>query len=266
MKKKSILLGALAIGCVFALASCSNPSGPTTGSLATNTATTKPSTSPSADATTKPSVTSPSEAASEETIQLGVTVVYPDGTPLVGKRVQWCDTTGNCYTTLPKTDENGYASASFKSNLKYYAHIFDIPEGYTFNPFELKQDKNNLNGTLHLIPIEYSETGEGTIENPYVAKLGYNVLGYTKKDSRVYYSINFSEAGTYYFESFSLTGDTTLGYLANDINSRAKSVSSGGNDKNFKYSITVTEEDLSKTFYFLVMSDNTENLLFSITK
>ncbi len=267
MKKKSIILGTLALCCFFTLASCNNSNSSSLGgSSKTETPTKATTTSKPLATTTKPAATT--TKTESDKIQLGVTVLYPDGTPLVGKRVQWCNTSGNCYSYFPKTDENGYASASFESNLKYYAHIFenDIPKGYTFNPYELKQDKNNLTGTLHLLPIEYSKSGDGTKANPYVATLGYNVVNYKEMNSFVYYSVSFTEVGEYTIESLSSKGKVSLGYLANDISSKAVSVADGGNDGNFKYSIKVTEDTLSKPFYFIIKSNTTENLLFSITK
>lgn len=270
MKKKSILLGSIALGCLFVLASCNNSSNGGSSNNVTGSSITQPSSSTTNNVTG--STTSSTNGTATKTqdaskITLGVTVVYPDGTACSGVKVQWCDTTGKCYNAMATTNENGYGEKAFDSNLTYYAHVLSstLPSGYTFNPFELKQDKNNLTGTLHLIPVE-STTGEGSKANPYVAKVGYNNLVYKTIDSKVYYSVQFTEAGTYTFESLSQNGDVSLGYIGTDINARVTSVSSGGNNSNFKYSINVSESDLNNTYYFIILSNYPETILFSITK
>ena len=59
------------------------------------------------------------------------TVLYPNGDPVVGVKVQVCIGDELCLTPVP-TDANGFALIEEEPTV-YDIHLLNIPEGYAFN-------------------------------------------------------------------------------------------------------------------------------------
>ncbi len=273
MKIKKILTAGVLASSFVLLASCNN-------NESTNS-------KPSEPSSLVPSDTSSSSAngsSSVSTDYYKVQVLYEDNTPAKDIIVQWCNVSGDCYAKMETTDENGYVTTTDKNITSYEndltVHIMkaSLPEGYSFDPNELVQNKENREGVIHLIKLNSADAlslGEtGTDSNPYEVTVGaYNVEAGKESNTNLWISFTPSEAGTYVFESHAESSlDPLLSVRKNDEGGISKNTTVDGDGKlnNFKYELTVSEDMVNKKIsYKFVIQQKTnldEAFLFTITK
>ena len=255
MKRRNIVLSSLAMGSILLMVAC-NSGEPTNTSSSVASPTTSLTTKPTTETTT-------TIAASK--MDVTVTVVYPDGTPLVGKRVQWCTTDGTCDPNMVETNSDGVAVTTYDSSKSYIAHLLesDLPEGYSYNPNEVILTKDNTSGTIHLVELSNTSSGTGKSDDPYTISVGNYIAEYKRREGAIYYSFTATEAGEYTIESYSSLIGVTLSYYGSSFENEIVEVSTGGYGDNFKYKFNVSADE---TVYFSVAASGTNSFLFSISK
>ena len=191
-----------------------------------------------------------------------VKVLMPDNTPASGNiKVQWCTDT-NCYPT--KTiNENGICENPLNEG-KYYVHLDNLPEGYTYNPNAYITDKDNKNIEIVLSSLSSFTKGDGTEGNPYEMTTGIYEVSFEAQGTNdlKYFAFSTTEAGTYKLESLAVDKnainriDPYLGYLGDKLDTN--NLDPNGNIQNvtnFKYSF---EAEANKTYYFVVMCSSAD--------
>lgn len=272
MKKYKLFAALSVIGAGFALASCGN-----TAESSTSGATSTPKPTDTLPSTTTTTGTTPSGQVKNDKSYV-VNVKYPNGEPVKGAKVQWCSVeNGTCYSMIP-VDDNGQAFTNELETIEgdFNVHVNSLPAGYTFDPYEIVQNKDN-----HVSDAVITKLADATVITDATAtstspkqlsQLGYYTAKITKgKD--VYFYLDINEAGTYEIESYANeTSDLLIGYCGNDIEKIGdpnKYDNNSGNKGNFKYSFTVSEEEASqnKHYVFLVReSASTTSFAFSVLK
>lgn len=258
MKKRNFILSTLAMGSALLMVACN-------GGEPTNTSSSVAAPTTSAVPTSTPTTSVTSTTVEASIMEVTVTVVYPDGTPLVGKRVQWCTTDGTCDPNMVETDSNGVAVKTYDASKGYFAHVLesDLPEGYSYNPNEVILTKDNTSGTIHLVELSNPSEGTGKSDSPYKLTAGYYVAEYKRREGDIYYTFTASEAGEYIIESYSSLLAATLSYYGSSLENTAVEVTTGGYGNNFKYSVTL---EANATVYFTVAAEGTNSFLFSVSK
>lgn len=277
MKKYKLFSALSIIGAGLALASCGNTNTSGTSNVSPNpeTPTVIPTPSVEVPTTSKPAPsTSTGQAITDKSFV--VNVKYPDGSAVTGVKVQWCSVAnGTCYTMID-VDANGQAFTNEFDNPEgdYSVHLGgDLPAGYTYNPFALIQNAENRVGTITLIPLksttrlEKNTTPVKLEEGYYTAKLG------TAKDDTLFIYFDATQAGTYEIESYAVSpSDLLIADFGNDIEKptyQKKNSDDDGNEKNFKYSFTVSDEDVNANKHYvfrITQKDSTSTFTFSILK
>lgn len=272
MKKYKLFAALSVIGAGFALASCGN-----TTESSTSGATSTPKPTDTLPSTTTTIGTTPSGQVKNDKSYV-VNVKYPNGEPVKGAKVQWCSVENDtCYSMIP-VDDNGQAFTNELETIEgdFNVHVNNLPAGYTFNPYEIVQNKDN-----HVSDAVITKLADATVITDATAtstspkqlsQLGYYTAKITKgKD--VYFYLDINEAGTYEIESYANeTSDLLIGYCGNDIEKIGdpnKYDDNSGNKGNFKYSFTVSEEEASqnKHYVFVVReSASTTSFAFSVLK
>lgn len=248
--KKSKIISLGLVGVAALLASCGNPSE-------SNTTTTGSTPVASTPVVSTPAPTTPVDDSYK------VSVVYAkDNKPVTGVKVQWCNAAG-CMAPV-KVDQNGVAKLEYHNNATFEVHVNDVPEGYTYNPYEVQSSVNNKDVTVHVYEIG-TKTGSGTDSAPYVIGEGYYTTTSIKKNDPQYYVISGLAAGTYTLETYaaSVSGtiDTEIGLVSNgDITPVGTVV----NKENAKYEFVVTEGQ-TITVALLNATDNSD-FTFSVVK
>ncbi len=190
-----------------------------------------------------------------------VTVVYPNGSPVVGGvTVQWCSKE-NCFLPVAVNSE-GYAEKALEDGT-YYVHIDNLPSGYTYNSNAHTTTVDNKHLTIVLEPLLTLAVGDGSTVNPYVVGLGTYELTFngSGKANAKYFSFTATVSGTVslYSTATDLLAvneiDPYLGYIGetNDLpnfNLAGADVSGNiPNNINFNYSFSV---EAGHNYYFLV--------------
>lgn len=207
-----------------------------------------------------------------------ITVEYEDGTKAPNVKLQFCNTQGECYTPFVTTDSTGVAVQSSESILAkegdLVVHVNSgLPSGYTYDPNSVIVNSNTMSGTIVLHELASTEHLSGTLLSPaQLSKTGYYETCLQKGGLACCY-IQFSETGTYEFETY---GDSTSpsdtyvnlysGTSLSDI-TKEGSDNDSGNGKNCKMSLTVS--DTSRIYMFALLQQGTpveDVLTFSILK
>ncbi len=232
---------------------------------------------PSASQNEEPSSSQSSSSSSTTSEFYKVKVEYPDGTVAKNLKIQWCNDAGTCYGSMATTGEDGVATTTDSQiladtgNLQVHIYKNTIPSGYTFNPFELVQNKNSREGIIHLYALNDSNVITGTADSPYEASLGYYLVNPKKNSTEsIFFEIELIEAGTYVFESYADT-DPLISFRGNSEASLDKATSDNdGNSKNFKLELEISAENASKNLKYLFAiqqkASYAESFAFSITK
>lgn len=235
MKKR--FLGLLAVLACFSLASCGNDSK---------------------DKDNTPEATG-----------LEVTVLNPDNTPVTGVQVQWCS--GNlCMTPVAVNDKGVAVLQEYDKTKDYNVHVLRVPEGYTYNPFELVQNESNKKGSIKLVEQNSYSSGDGSKATPYVLTEGYYSVT-LKANALKYFTITPSKAGNITFESYAISPtDPAIAYFGELINNEFASSpikendndDKVGNDYNFKLSVDGVAP--GKTYVFAMISKTAGTFTFNV--
>ena len=272
MKKYKLFTALSVIGAGIALASCGNTTESTNSGA---TSTPKPTDTLPATTTTGGN-TSSGQVKNDKSYV--VNVKYPNGDPVKGAKVQWCSVqNGTCYSMIP-VDDNGQAFTNELEKIEgdFNVHVNGLPAGYTFNPYEIVQNKDNHVSDAVITKLADStvitEDTATTTSPKQFTQLGYYSAKITKGKS-IYFYLDINEAGTYEIESYATeTSDLMIGYCGNDIANIGdpdKYDDNSGNKSNFKYSFTVSEEEASqnKRYVFVVSEKaSTTSFAFSVLK
>ena len=240
MKKKNLVFGLLSLCAMVSLASCN-----------------KASVLPGGDDNGK---NPPADDSGNKVEDNGfkVTVKMPDGSIAKGVKVQWCDDK-NCYAPV-SVDDNGMASTSklttqLSEDGKYYVHILNCPEGYTYNPFEIVQTKDNKDETMTLKELNtYNEGANGTEANPYNLSVGYSSVS-IEEGKNAWFSFSAKEAGTYTIESIAAATEVDHRINANIYKDgkRVASAEKSENEKNFTYNLEYTADDVTNNVTYSIL-------------
>lgn len=248
MKKKNIILGLLSAFAMVSLASCNNASVLPGGDDNNND-------TPVDDGNNN-NGNNNNDNKNDDTKDEGfvINVKMPDGSAATGVWVQWCDDKG-CYDKL-KVDENGKATyAKPKEDGKYEVHISDYPAGYTSNPFELIQTKENKNATIYLKKLNtFAEGTDGSKENPYNLAVGYSKVEIAEGNI-AYLTFSSTVAGTYTIESITASTETlNKNVIANiyDSDNKMTTASKSTNKYNFTYDLEYTEDDVKNNVSYRI--------------
>lgn len=225
----------------------------------------------------------PTNQVGENQIMFKATVLYPDGTPLEGATLQWCSIEPfNCYASNNvKTNSKGRTYYIADKNLVYYAHILKgLPDGYSYNPFELKQDLNKTDGEIHIFEVSSVTSGDDTPTSPYAISTGNYLIKRENNDvndNKIrYYSFKPTTSGTYTIETYATTTSFVLEYFSSSFEGEAKTSTETNNIfgevKNYKYTFTVSESDITNNsnFYFKISASKRGGIsgeeLFTISR
>lgn len=254
MKKKSIILGLLSAFAMVSLVSCNKPTVIPGGDGNNND-------TPSDN--NNDNNNNNNDNKNDETKDEGfvINVKMPDGSAATGVWVQWCDDKG-CYDKL-KVDENGKATYKKpKEDGKYEVHVSDYPAGYTSNPFELIQTKENKNATIYLKQLNtFAEGTDGSKENPYNLAVGYSKFDIAEGNV-AYLTFSSTVAGTYTIESITASTETlNKNVIANIYKGDSKKpveAAKSTNKYNFTYELEYTEDDVKNnvSYRIAVMIDD----------
>lgn len=185
-----------------------------------------------------------------------VKVVYPDGTPVNGGvHVQWC--TGNICELPVVVNEEGIATLEREEG-DYYIHIEHIPAGYTYDPNAYTTNTENKNVVITLLPLSTFQTGNGTVDTPYVVttstyKVTFEAKGFGKAQ---YFSFTPTVSGTYSIKSIAMdklainTVDPYITFLGTTTSLDGRDVTSNLDSKvniNFTHEF---EAVANQTYYF----------------
>lgn len=259
MKKKSIILGLLSAFAMVSLVSCNKPTVIPGGDGNNNDT---PSDNNNND-NNNDNNNNNNDNKNDETKDDGfvINVKMPDGSAATGVWVQWCDDKG-CYDKL-KVDENGKATYKKpKEDGKYEVHVSDYPAGYTSNPFELIQTKENKNATIYLKQLNtFAEGTDGSKENPYNLAVGYSKFDIAEGNV-AYLTFSSTVAGTYTIESITASTETlNKNVIANIYKGDSKKpveAAKSTNKYNFTYELEYTEDDVKNnvSYRIAVMIDD----------
>lgn len=101
---------------------------------------------------TSASTSASASSEEEETNGYKFTVLYPDGTPVVGVQVQLCK--GDDFCLMPVgTNDAGYALVKCDADV-YDIHLLNVPSGYTFDKDAFKTGAAYEEITLRLVAAE----------------------------------------------------------------------------------------------------------------
>ena len=145
MKTITRILAAVMLLCMALTLCACGETQPTTAA--------KPATQPTTAAKpTTPPTTVPPTTVNDGKVEYVVTVLYPDGTPVVGKSVIVCDTTGMC--SMPaQTDENGVAVIRMPEQDNYGAKMISTVEGYEKMEDYVNFESGSREVTITLVPV-----------------------------------------------------------------------------------------------------------------
>lgn len=277
MKKYKLFTALSVIGAGLALVSCGNTTGSTSSSANSTPKPTDVNPSTGTTATTTTGATSSSTKTDDiKSTTYVVDVIYEDGRSVPNVGVQWCSVSrGTCYKTV-EADENGRAYSNEFSNVKdsFSVHLENLPEGYTYNRFELVESPTSRTGTIKIYKLASSTILEADANNtPTKLTLGYHQASLNKDDS-IYIYFEIDEAGTYEIESYDADASGLfIYYYGNDAENpqrvNGKYDSDSGSYSNFKYSFEVNSEDATakKTYVFrIVRNESFGTFTFSILK
>ena len=188
-----------------------------------------------------------------------VTVKYEDGTPANGVYVKWC-TEETCLVPV-MVDENGFAEkdkSEFTAS-KYYVHLEEVPQGYTYDVNAYETDLNNKDLEITLLPLS-TFVGEGNKESAYVVEKGVYRVTYeeSEKSSLKYFSFTAKEDGVVTLISLSEEKaalnpcNPYLGIIGQDINGAPNPAGNpeSKDEINFEYEMEVKA---GETYYFVIM-------------
>lgn len=148
MKKITRILAAVMLLCMaLTLCACGEDQPTTTTTKAPEATTTVP-----APSTT---VTVPPTTVNDGKVEYIVTVLYPDGTPVVGKSVIVCEKGEGGMCSMPsKTDENGVAVIRMEEKDIYGAKLVGTVEGYQKMEDYVYFEAGSREVTITLVPVE----------------------------------------------------------------------------------------------------------------
>ena len=220
-----------------------------------------------------PQTQSSSEAVSSNSYK--VRVLYPDGTPANGLKIQWCTVSGTCFANMSTTDSSGYATTEsadiLNSTSDLNVHIQGVPTGYTYNPFTLVQNKDNRDGVINLIALNSTDLVAGaSFDEATEVSLGYYNTKPKKDGGYVYFKVKFAETGTYEIESYADSEYNTKISLRDSSNKQVASDDDSGNANNFKFVFDIDNETFkTDTYYTFIIQQNANvqtTFTFSILK
>lgn len=213
-----------------------------------------------------------------------VKVLYPDGTPATGVKVQWCSVeSGTCYNMVDvDTNGQGYTTeeAITTGTGNFNVHVNNLPTGYGYNPYAVVQNSTSHDDTITLIKLNSNETLSGSKESPDKVTVGYYSIKVLKTkdktdkdeaDKNAYIYFETTEAGSYTIESYSpKPSDLEIYFAGNDLSNIEPTndfSKTGGNENNFKYTFTVSEDKINTPFVFILLDKGaTSTFTFSISK
>lgn len=186
-----------------------------------------------------------------------LTVVYPDETKVLEEiNVRWIQSV-DFYKSATTIEGESLMTYDEK---EYVIRLFNLPNGYTYNPNICTVNKDNKELVIKLIPLLMFPEGVGSTNDPYVVMEGTFALSFDllSINGMKIYSFTPSESGRYTIESFAeekypsnVSCDPYFGFFGEEIN--FGNVDYSGNQEsyiniNFKYSF---EAEAGKTYYFM---------------
>lgn len=147
MKKITVILAVLLLlSMALMLCACENDVPTTVATDAPETTTTAP-----VPTTTQPVPTTTVDDGKEEYL---VTVLYPDGTPVVGKNVIVCETGEDGACSMPtKTDDSGVAVIRMEPGSSMGAKVISTIEGYQKMEDYAYFEGDSKEVTITLVPV-----------------------------------------------------------------------------------------------------------------
>ncbi len=189
------------------------------------------------------------------TIEYSTKVLYPDGTVVTGVSAQWC-TDSTCLAP-EKVDAQGVAKKYLAPN-KYYVHLNNVPDGYTYNPniTVVTKDKPSVEITLmKLKSFAAGEKGE-KYNTRYMLSEGAFELTFKSTEEIFYLGFEPTQPGIYEIESLVVDKaavnqiDPELGYYGankQNIPDDPIEMAENGEGLNFKYTIIADEDSFVHT-------------------
>ena len=182
-----------------------------------------------------------------------VIVEYPNGQRAPENiSVQWCDDS-NCYPA--NTDNNGVASIDIADG-EYDVHLYNLPDGYAYQPGIYVVDENNKEITITLSQVSTPKQGDGTAYDAFFIEEGVYSVTIEPVDAMVYYAFAPTRAGEFKIESWAENIDTSVGYYGNSfyvsetpLNDWADD-NSGIDGQNFSLNFNISQDQLGGEFVF----------------
>ena len=202
-------------------------------------------------------------------------VVYPDGSPVNGDILVKLMKSIDDYKTT-RLDENGQARVIY-DNLTYHVRLFELPEGYTYNPNIYIFNENTRNLEIKLIELSVFVEGMGTKSDPIYLNYGTYEVSFDQVSipGMKFFYFRASKTGKIVIESYSEEKiasnpvDPYFGFIGETLDMSNVDYSANENNYvniNFKYETTVEE---GKYYYFLIFASTANSFpatfTFSIT-
>lgn len=148
MKTMTRILAAVMLLCMALTLCACGEADPT--KAPTNAPTNKPTSAPTQPT---PAPTQTPTQPDDGQVEYRVTVLYPDGTPVVGKSVQVCHESAGCSFPTP-TDANGVAVVRFQDLSGCGAKVMSKIEGYQKMEDYIYFEEGSRELTITLVPEE----------------------------------------------------------------------------------------------------------------